>query len=54
VGGAGPGAARPGVGAVGRETAGENPYVPPVPVAQDDISERYQRKAIAEMNELGA
>ncbi len=25
-----------------------------MPVAQDDISERYQRKAIAEMNELGA
>jgi uracil-DNA glycosylase len=25
-----------------------------VPVAQDDISERYRRKAITEMNELGA
>ena len=41
-------------GAVGRGTPGPNSDLAPVPVATDDISDRYLKKAIAEINELGA
>ena len=50
---AGPGAALERAGAVGQAGAEPNPS-PSVPVAANDISDRYLKKAIAEINDLGA
>ena len=53
MGGAGARAPWQGGRAVGRDRADPNYGLPPVRAPSDDISERYLKKAIAEMNELG-